>query len=213
MSLSIFSCLLAVSDVAAVVTLSASMRNGSPKLIDITFAIVRCALVLVAIGCFSDYSKGRLVIAAFTVLAVASAFLGYNDDQGEAHAKIDFLVSLGFGLVEGLILMLSYSLSVDPSTPKATSDVLRESLLEEGNTTRATQSQLDDVVVDSYKGQGASFRRLLSLAYPERYILAVASLALFVSSAASVVTPAVSFSEFGTCTFCTNVFLASYLVA
>jgi len=43
---------------------------------------------------------------------------------------------------------------------------------------------------DPRKGQGATFARVMSLAYPERYIIAVATVALFVSSIASTVIPA-----------------------
>ncbi|KAH9256295.1 hypothetical protein BASA81_005516 [Batrachochytrium salamandrivorans] len=43
--------------------------------------------------------------------------------------------------------------------------------------------------IDLYKGQGATFARLVSLSYPERYILTVATFALLVSSLTGLITP------------------------
>jgi ABC-type multidrug transport system fused ATPase/permease subunit len=43
---------------------------------------------------------------------------------------------------------------------------------------------------DTRKGQGATLTRLWALAYPERYILFIASVALFVSSGSNIVMPA-----------------------
>ena len=186
MSLALFTVLLSIGDLAAVITLSASMRTNEPKFIDGAFAVVRCILVVLALSCTMESSKWRLICAFLITLAVAPAYYGVVE-QSENHAKIDFFVSLAFGLCESFLLVLIYSLS--PAPVKEVSEALRQSLLEEGHQTLAAKKlHLDP---DPYKGQGASFRRLVSLAYPERYILAVASFALFISSAASIVTPAV----------------------
>jgi hypothetical protein len=99
-----------------------------------------------------------------------------------------------------MLLLLGRSLATNKAARKRRVD-LEESLLsgqdeEQGISLDNDETGDEDTKLDRtdpYKGQGASFRRMMSLSYPERYILIIATLALFMSSAATVITPAVSF--------------------
>jgi len=82
--------------------------------------------------------------------------------------------------------------SPPPSSDGDVPDVEKPLLLQARNLVDEDEYVPED---DPRKGQGATFTRVMSLAYPERYILAVATVALFVSSIASTVIPAL----FGRC--------------
>jgi hypothetical protein len=185
-----FTALLGLGDVIAVLILSASMRDSTPKLVDASFAAARFVLVLFSVTCLTTYTKLQWIVAGLVVALVAPS-LWVLEYESDAHARIDFIVSTCFAASEAMLILLAYNLSIVPEKPVDESDALNQSLLEEGRKPDAEASRVA-MDPDSYKGQGASVRRMIGLAYPERWLLLVATIALFVSSIAGAVTPAVS---------------------
>jgi len=196
-SLNLYLMLLCTGDLVASLTLSASMRKNQPKLIDITTATTRFFAAALAVVLSRDESKARILAAIIILLSVPFSYMdiaGSSDD----HTKLAFILAVCFGACEAFLILLNRTLAARRKFTKKQEE-LQERLLQgdaEAGVDDDSVGEDDDGAFvpedDKFKGQGATFRRLISLAYPERYILAVASLALFISSAATVVTPAVS---------------------
>lgn len=182
--------ILLVGDVTSSAVLSASMRDLEPRAVDTGSAAGRFVLGLLVLACVPATSKARLLVALVLLLSSIGAFVEMENKTGE-HAVVEFVLSLCFSLLEACLLVLNRSLLLREK--KRASNSLNEPLLQETTTNNDEEddgelsASLNEA--DPYKGQGSHVRRLLYLAYPERYILGLATLALFISASADIVTP------------------------
>lgn len=120
------------------------------------------------------------------LLLVAALLAGFVLAPVLVHGRRDNLelaLAVCFAVGELLLLcVLAPQYYYHDEDKKEVGDLEAQLLLE-------AEAEKEKEEVDPYKGQGATFARLVSLSYPERYILTVATFALLVSSITGLITP------------------------
>jgi ABC-type multidrug transport system fused ATPase/permease subunit len=208
--------LVALSEAAALALLtsardwSASEYTWSGSLLDI------CAVSVARVACVSALSVApalllagkraalgatALLLLGCAVLAVAKLAGAHAFAPREAKAHALLWVAVVAPMVELALLTLS-ALGAERQRSRAARTVLGSHGESDGVEEDGEGSDGDESAPDAlgyrklesgdarYAGQGTSFRRVLSLAWPERYLLAAGLVCLFVASASQMVIPA-----------------------
>lgn len=189
-------------DVLVLCVLSVALEHADadddvrwPWELSIASSIFRLCLILATV-LFVDYaSQIRQVVAIILVIlgvvvgSVEFSLAPRQVVQEDWHGPLTFACVICFALLEGLVMFLAQYMAFKATKSQQLSD-LERGLLSQAD--RPDEEEEEEYIPepDTYKGQGANFSRLLALAYPERYILVVATIALFLSSIATVATPA-----------------------
>lgn len=156
-------------------------RSHELELWQCTSSAIRSVVTLVAFTVLQPRAHTPLRLFALLALCFTIAVCSVLFPHLHESHYLELAISTTFALGEFFLLCLLAPQYLVAVTKDTNADDLEAQLLQEEECNRDN--------IDPYKGQGATFRRLVSLSYPERYILVTATFALFISSIGGLITP------------------------